>query len=253
MRILYRREGLALQNKVISKSDRMKQIVACVTVASLCFGAFWKLLDHRTLFEAWQLQLISIMLIVSGIATLTYGSIWPWIYKWAVGQIGRHREETAAKKLLPPLIKCVNSFADVSVTDRCLTLRHCLREVRNSNPDLLEVDHWFCNLWQAFEHSGWQNSRSKKELVVFALWFDSLVSVFNEQIVCEPVRRLTQNHQINFPHDWHNNYHNAKADYAAFIRDYKQFAKDANIVLQGIGLREYFDVPKIILFQESKK
>lgn len=232
----------------ISQIDRMKRLGTCATIAGLCFAGFWKLLDHRILFEEWQFQLLSILLITAGVLVLAYGSIWSWIYNWAVTRIRKHNEKIAARKIRPQFLKLVNAFAEVSLTDRHLTIPNCLRELRNSNPNLLNSDFRFCNLWRSFDNSGWQTIDRKQEFIILLQWFDSLVCVFNEQIVCEPIRTLSYNPSLKLPYDWHNNFHNAKTEYDAFIREYKQFAREANVL--GIGLRDYFEAPKVFLSEK---
>jgi uncharacterized membrane protein len=79
MRRRKRSASPAFEEKVISKSDRMKRLVACCGIAGFLLACLAALLNYHHYFQAWQVRLLGWILIGSIVIVLGYGSVWVWI------------------------------------------------------------------------------------------------------------------------------------------------------------------------------
>ncbi len=95
---------------------------------------------------------------------------------------------------------------------------------------------------------------TKDNLVVLAKEFESILFMYNELYINEPVKNIRNIGRDKVPLQYKESYNKAQLKYIDFLNDYKNFAKIANEDLKekeetfglggGILFRDFFDFPE---------
>jgi hypothetical protein len=228
------------------KPNNQKNVASAVQTACSVVGILIALIGIPQYFSSFNARIIIAILVFIIVLFLTYGSVLPRVYNLVMN---KRKEKQAIKTFAVKFSELVNQFKNISSGDTYNSIRYCLREVKNNNPSVFSNDNWFDTLFLTFKKSSWNKLNSKLNFQTHALWFDSVIAIFNDQVVCKTVNIIKETHQTKSFNNFHNDYQNARGEYDAFIRDYKNFTKDVMEKFGDLNLCRYFEMPNQ-LFQK---
>lgn len=142
--------------------------------------------------------------------------------------------------------KLVDKFRDLINPNHCDTILYILNNLRN-NTKYAHILPWpqdFRSAFDVFYEAKGKLPITKENFLLLIKWFESIVNLCNEHLICKPVERIRTIGRDEIPEHVKENYERCKAIYDRFMDDYMDFAKDMNKQFAEKVARDYFQVPK---------
>jgi len=142
--------------------------------------------------------------------------------------------------------RLVDRFRERINEDHCDTIPYILKDLQN-NPKYPNILPWPQDFRSAFDvcHEAMGKLPvTKDNFLILVGWFESIVNLCNEHLICKPVERIRTIERDEIPEHVRENYERCKAIYDRFMDDYMDFAKDMNNEFGETVARAYFEVPK---------
>jgi len=123
---------------------------------------------------------------------------------------------------------------------------YILKDLQNNPkyPNILPWPQDFRSAFEVLHEAMGKLPRTKDNFRLLVKWFESIVNLCNEHLICKPVERIRTIGRDEIPEHVRENYERCKAIYDRFMDDYMDFAKDMNKQFAEKVARDYFQVPK---------
>lgn len=142
--------------------------------------------------------------------------------------------------------KLVDRFEELIKENHCDTIPYILKDLQNNPkyPNILPWPQDFRSAFDVFYEAKGKLSITKENFLLLIKWFESIVNICNEHLICKPVERIRTRGRDEIPEHVRENYEKCKTIYDRFMYDYMDFAKDMNKQFAEKVARDYFQVPK---------
>jgi len=152
------------------------------------------------------------------------------------------------KKYSENFNKLVDSFGEIINENHCDTIPHVLNDLQNNTkyPKILPFPQDFRSAFDVLHMAMGKLPITKGNFLILVRWFESIVNLCNEHLICKPVEQIRTIGRDEVPEQVKEDYERCKAIYDRFIDDYMDFAKDMNKQFAEKVARIYFQVPKVL-------
>jgi hypothetical protein len=158
------------------------------------------------------------------------------------------KHHVLTKKYFEKFNKLVVRFGNLINENYSDTIPSVLKDLCN-NLKCPNIFPWPQNFQRAFDvlNSAMEKLPiTKDNFCLLVNWFESIMNLCNEHLICEPVERIRTTRRDEIPEHIRENYERCKAIYDRFLYDYMDFAKDMNKQFGERVARDYFQVPKVL-------
>jgi len=232
----------------ISNHDRMKRIGVCTSIAAFFSAGFFGLVQYRSFLSLLQFQFFGFFLLIAMVLTFVYGLVGPELYNFVHHVMKTRKENALAKQFNATFSKLFLRFDDIASDNKYNNIRCILKEIRNKNMQLASVcdNNSFDYLFRTFTNSYKSDLKTKYEFILFIKWFESMLTTFNDNVICGPISLANALPNLELPESTMEEYENARASYNSYIDDYCNFVKEVGTRFKDVCLRDHFYLPKQI-------
>jgi hypothetical protein len=201
-----------------------------------------------TVFSNLPIMLQYIMVLL--LALITFVSIYAVFGEPVIKFVKKKRmakkHRILTKKYSEKFNKIVDRFVELIKEDHSDTILYILNKLRSNTKyaAILPSHQGFRRAYDVFYGSMGKLPRTKENFLILVRWFESIVNLCNEHLICRPVERIRTIGREGIPEHVREDYERCKAIYDRFIDDYMDFAKDMNKQFAENVARDYFQVPK---------
>jgi len=223
-----------------------KKTLPMVSIIGVLVGLLAAIITAHSLFPPIMFRSIVVVLVALIVVVNGYGVFGQPVIEFVKkkGMAKKHRVLT--KKYSKNFNRLVDRFGDLINENHCDTIVYILNNLRN-NTKYANILPWPKDFRSAFEvlHEAMGKLPiTKGNFLLLVKWFESIMNICNEHLICKPVERIRTMGREEIPEQVRENYERCKAIYDRFIDDYMDFAKDMNKQFAEIVARDYFQVPK---------
>lgn len=228
------------------EKSKDKRIVYTVSIICALVGLLIVVITAHSLFPPVMFQSIVAVLVVLIVFVNGYEVFGEWFINF-LKKLGLARKHLAlTKKYFGDFDKLVDRFGQLIIVNHCDTIVYILKNLGN-NPKYAHILPWpqnFRSVFDVFYEAKGKLPITKENFLLLVKWFESIVNLCNEHLICKPVERIRTIGRDEIPEQVREEYERCKAIYDRFIDDYMDFAKDMNKQFAEKVAREYFQVPK---------
>ncbi len=203
-----------------------------------------------TVFSNLPIMLQYIMVLL--LALITFVSIYAVfgepVIKFVKKKAMAKKHRILTKKYSENFNKLVDSFGEIINENHCDTIPHVLNNLQN-NPKYPNILPWPQDFRSAFDVLHVAMGKlpiTKDNFLISVRWFESIVNLCNEHLICKPVERIRTIGREGIPEHVREDYERCKAIYDRVMDDYMDFAKDMNKQFAEKVARDFFQVPKVL-------
>lgn len=228
-----------------SKDKRMVPVAPIMIILSLA-GLLIVVIKARSIFLPIMFRSIVIVLLVLIIIVNGY-----WVFGQSlitlfkrIRMARKHRALT--KKYFHELDRFVDRFGELININHCDTIPYVLNHLQSDAKyaNILSSPHGFKNAFDVFYAAIGKLSRTTGNFLLLVKWFESIVNLCNEHLICKPVEKIRLLGRDGVPERIREDYKRCKGIYDKFILEYMDFAKGVNKDSGQKVAREYFETPK---------
>lgn len=193
------------------------------------------------MFQSIVVVLIALIVFVNGYEVFGQ-SVIEFVKKKRMAK--KHRILT--KKYYEKFNKIVDRFVELIKEDRSDTILYILNKLQSNTKyaAILTSNQDFRRAFEVFYGSMGKLPRTKENFLILVRWFESIVNLCNEHLICRPVEQIRTIGREGVPEQAREDYERCKAIYDRFMDNYMDFAKDVNKQFAENVARDYFQVPK---------
>lgn len=202
-----------------------------------------------TVFSDLPILLRYIIAVLLGLITVVsiYAVFGQTLIKFSKKRAMAKKHRLLTRKYSKNFNRLVDRFRDLINEDHRDTIPRILRCLENSNPKYVNILPHPQDFKSAVDTCRWAMGKlpvTKCNFLILVGWFESIVNLCNEHLICKPVEKIRRLGQDGIREDISEDYERCKAIYDRFMDDYMDFAKDMNKQFAEKVARDYFEVPK---------
>lgn len=198
-------------------------------------------------------QQITVILLVIIAAMSAYMVIGQPLIRFIKKLILARKDNITSIKCWCELDSFVDRLGELFSSSRSDNIPYALQKLRNIDSrfySTISSSDEFSDLYNVFKNAGSSFVKNKTNLLLRVKWFESILTVYHNQLVCKPVENiLTISRNISNPEKLtlykvlKEDYNKNKTIYIAFLLDYMKFAKAINKNFNQQIARDYFALP----------
>jgi len=156
------------------------------------------------------------------------------------------KEQRLVDEYFKDFDRLVDRFGELIDVNHCDTIPYVLNDLQNNAkyPNILPFPHDFRSAFDVFHEAMGKLSINKGNFLLLVKWFESIVNLCNEHLICKPVEQIRIMGCDKIPERIRENYERCKVVYDRFMYDYMDFAKDMNKRFGERVARNYFKRPE---------
>lgn len=154
------------------------------------------------------------------------------------------RDHLLVKKYFGEFSMFVERLSELSQDSRCDTLPYAFAKMKNIPPEfnhprsLMYDLTYFLTIFKQ-----WMNKFPKRDFPLLIEWFESILRIYNNQLVLEPFRQVRNMDQNKLTKYEKEEYEKNREHYVRFLQDYDNFARAMNRSAGKTIARPCFDKP----------
>lgn len=216
-----------------SKVSMIGPLAALVAAIITAFADFFPALQYAMFFLLVVIAATSIY-VVFGSHTVSL---------WRKMRLSiKHR--LLVKKYFGQFSMFVDRLSEFSQDSRCDTLPYVFAKMKNIPPEYRQprsLMYDLTNFLTIFKE--WMKKFPKRDFPLLIEWFESILRIYNNQLVLEPFRRVRNMDQSKFTKYEREEYEKNREHYVRFLQDYENFARIMNKSVGKTIARPCFDKP----------
>jgi len=151
------------------------------------------------------------------------------------------------KKYFNQFSMFVDRLSEFSQDSRCDTLPYAFAKMENIPPEFRHprsLMYDLTNFLTLFKE--WMKKFPKRDFPLLIEWFESILCIYNNQLVLEPFRQVRNMDQNKLTRYEKEEYEKNREHYVRFLQDYENFARAINRSAGKTIARAYFDKPSTL-------
>jgi len=201
-----------------------------------------------TVFSDLPILLRYIIAVLLGLITVVsiYAVFGQTLIKFSKKRAMAKKHRVLTRKYFKNFNRLVDRFRERINDDHCDTIPYILKDLQN-NPKYPNILPWPQDFRSAVDVCHGAMGKlpvTKDNFLIMVGWFESIVNLCNEHLICKPVEEIRRIGQDVIPEHISEDYERCKALYDRFLDDYMDFAKEMNKKFGETVARYYFRVPK---------
>jgi hypothetical protein len=138
----------------------------------------------------------------------------------------------------------VDRLIELSQDNRCDTLPYAFANMKSMPPEFIRSRSLMCDLANFLTlFKAWMKKSRKGDFELLIEWFESILRIYNNQLVLEPFRQVRNMDQNKLTKYEKENYEKNREHYVRFLQDYENFARAINTSAGKTIARPCFDKP----------
>jgi len=231
---------------MIDEKSKDKKTLTMVSIIGALVGLLIIIIAAHSLFPTIMFHSIVVVLIALIVVVNGYEVFGQSIIEFVKKKRMAKKHRILTKKYSENFNKIVDRFVELIKEDHSNTILYILNKLRSNTKyaAILPSNQGFRRAFDVFYESMGKLSRTKENFLILVRWFESIVNLCNEHLICRPVERIRTIGREGIPEQVREDYERCKAIYDRFMDDYMEFAKDMNKQFAENVARDYFQVPK---------
>ncbi len=223
-----------------------KRIVYIATIVVALVGLLMVIIRARSIFPQIMFQSIVVVLVALIVVVNGYGIFGQSLIKFVKKKALAQKHRVLTKKYSKNFNRLVDRFGELIKENHTDTILYILNSLRSNTKyaAILPSHQGFRRSFDVFYGSMGKLPITKDNFLILVRWFESIVNLCNEHLICKPVEQIRTIGRDEVPEQVREDYERCKAIYDRFIDDYMDFAKDMNKQFAEKVARDYFQVPK---------
>ena len=231
---------------MMDEKSKDKKTFPMVSIIGVLVGLLIIIITAHSIFPPIMFRSIVVVLVALIVVVNGYGVFGQPVIEFVKNKRMAKKHRVLTKKYYKNFNKLVDRFGDLINENHCDTIPYILNHLQN-NPKYPNILPWPQDFRSAFEilHEAiGKLPITKDNFWLLINWFESIVNLCNEHLICKPVERIRTIGRDGIPEHVREGYERCKAIYDRFMDDYMDFAKDVNKQYTEKVARDYFQVPK---------
>lgn len=230
------------------KDEKDKRIVYTASIIGALVALLIVIITARTVFTPIIFNSIVVMLVVLIVIVNVWGILGEAFIMLFKKAVRAKREHFLAKKYFKKFNRFIDRFGELFEPRRSDNIPHVLNILQSEREEFREISpsiYDFNGLFIIFTDGIKKLRRNKKNFLLVIRWFESILNVYDKQLVCKPVERIRNLGRDKISEHIKEEYKKNREAYVRFIQDYVDFVKSMNKDFgRKVALRDYFDLPK---------
>jgi len=228
--------------------DRKTEDKKTVTLISKIGPLVGLLATAITVFSNLNIVIRYIMVVLLVMITVVsiYAVFGQPLIKFVKKKTMAKRHRVLIKKYSKNFDRLVDRFGELINENHCDTIVYILNNLRNNTKyaHILPQTQEFRSAFDVLHEARGKLHITKENFMILVRWFESIVNLCNEYLICKPVEQIRTIGRDGIPEQVREDYERCKAIYDRFMDDYMDFAKDMNKQFGERVAKDYFQVPK---------
>ena len=231
------------------QKSKGKGIGHMVSIICVLVGLLIVIITSQSLFPPIMFRSIVVVLVLLIVVVNGYGVFGEPFIRLSKKMIMARRHHFLAKKYFKEFGKFVDRFGELIKINYCDTIPHVLKDLQSNGRDtrfrqILASTDDFENALGVFSNAMGTLPITKENLSLLIKWFESIVNLCNEHLICKPVKQIKEIGSEGIAVNIKLNYTDCRNTYNKFILEYTDFAKEMNKHFGEKIAREYFRKPE---------
>jgi len=231
---------------MMNEKSKDKKTVHMVSIIGVLVGLLIVIITAHSLFPPIMFWSIVVVLVALVVVVNGYGVFGQPVIEFVKKKRIAKKHRILTKKYSENFNKLVDRFGELIKEDHLNTILYILNKLRSNTKyaAILPSHQGFRRAFDVFYGEMGKLPRTKENFLLLVKWFESIVNLCNEHLICKPVERIRTIGRDEIPQQLREDYERCKVIYDRFIDDYMDFAKDMNKQFAEKVARDYFQVPK---------
>lgn len=231
------------------QKSKGKGIGYMVSIIGVLAGLLIVIITAHSLFPPIMFRSIVVVLVVLIVVVNGYGFFGEPFIRLSKKMIMAKKHHSLARKYFRELGRFADRFGELIKIDYCDTIPHVLKDLQSNSKDtrfrqILASTDDFENAFGVFSNAMGTLPITKENLSLIIKWFESIVNLCNEHLICKPVKQIKEIGSEGIAVNIKSNYTDCRNVYNKFILEYMDFAKDMNKHFGEKIARDYFRKPE---------
>ena len=229
------------------EKSKDKGIVYMATIIVALIGLLITIIAAHSLFAPLIFESIVGVLVVLIVTVTVYGVFGQRLIKFNKKRAMAKKHHVLTQEYFKKFKTLVERFRERLYEDHHDTIPFIIRQLENDNPkyvNILPHPQGFKSAVDVCHEAMGRLHLTNGNFLILVGWFESIVNLCNEHLICKPVEKMRILRQEGIREDISEDYERCKAIYDRFLDDYMDFAKDMNNQFGEKVARTYFEVPK---------
>jgi len=225
-----------------------KKTLPMVSIIGVLVGLLIVIITAHSLFPPIMFRSIVVVLVALIVVVNGYGVFGQTVIEFVKKKAIAKKLHVLTKKYSENFNKLVDRFGEIINENHCDTIPHVLNDLQNNPkyPNILSCPQDFRSAFDVLHVAMEKLPITKDNFLILVRWFESIVNLCNEHLICKPVERIRTIGREGIPEHVREDYQRCKAIYDKFMDDYMDFAKDMNKQFAEKAARDFFQVPKVL-------
>lgn len=231
---------------MMDEKSKDKKTLPMVSIIGVLVGLLIVIITAHSLFPPIMFRSIVVVLVALIVVVNGYGVFGQTVIEFVKKKAMAKKHRVITKKYSENFDRLVDRFGELINENHCDTIVYILNNLRN-NTKYAHIFPWsqdFRSAFEVFHEAMGKLPITKENFLLLVKWFESIVNLYNEYLICKPVEQIRTIGRDGIPEHVREDYERCKAIYDRFMDDYMDFAKDMNKQFAEKVARYYFQVPK---------
>lgn len=156
------------------------------------------------------------------------------------------KHNALAKRYFGDFKELIDRFAQFIQPRRCDNIPYVLNDLQAKRPEFQHISpsvDKVRDIFVIFEEEAGKRDKNKDSLVFLIRWFEYILNLYNEQLICEPVKRIRGKVRDEISEEIKETYKQNRFVYDRFMCDYVDLARKMNKTFGERIAREHFETP----------